>query len=92
MPMWAGIDEAGYGPALGPLVVAGSAFVTREPPCEGVLWELLREGVAKSPRGSAGRLVVNDSKVVYSGPAGLRRPAPRRRGSTPRSTRPRCRR
>lgn len=73
MPLWAGIDEAGYGPALGPLVVAGSAFVTREPPREGVLWELLREGVAKAPRGSAGRLIVNDSKVVYSGPSGLRR-------------------
>ena len=73
MPMWAGIDEAGYGPALGPLVVAGTAFVTREPPEHGQLWDRLGDAVVRHARGSDGRLVVNDSKVVYSGALGLRR-------------------
>jgi hypothetical protein len=73
MPMWAGIDEAGYGPALGPLVVAGTAFVVREPPGDGDLWAPLSDAVVRQARGSDGRLVVNDSKVVYAGPLGLRR-------------------
>ncbi|NLW51397.1 MAG: hypothetical protein GXY85_11250 [Candidatus Brocadiaceae bacterium] len=74
MPMWAGIDEAGYGPALGPLVVAGTAFIVPEPPADGEdLWAPLRDAVARHARGSDGRLVVNDSKVVYAGPLGLRR-------------------
>jgi len=71
--MWAGIDEAGYGPTLGPLVVAGTAFVTPQPPREGELWERLRDAVGRRARGSDGRLVVNDSKLVYSGRLGLRR-------------------
>ncbi len=73
MALWAGIDEAGYGPRLGPLVVAGAAFLTREPPREGLLWELLRDAVTREARGSDGRLVVNDSKQVYSPSQGLRR-------------------
>ncbi|MHC4789032.1 MAG: hypothetical protein ACYS8K_07490 [Planctomycetota bacterium] len=73
MALWAGIDEAGYGPRLGPLVVAGTAFSVRGEPREGMLWEQLRDGVALQARGSDGRLVVNDSKKVYSPAQGLRR-------------------
>ncbi len=73
MALWAGIDEAGYGPRLGPLVVAGSAFLTRQPPREGMLWELLKDAVAREARGSDGRLVINDSKRVYTPSQGLRR-------------------
>ncbi len=73
MALWAGIDEAGYGPRLGPLVVAGSAFLTRQTPREGLLWELLRDAVSRDARGSDGRLVVNDSKQVYTPSQGLRR-------------------
>jgi ribonuclease HII len=73
MALWAGIDEAGYGPALGPLVVAGAAFTIRREPREGLLWEVLRDAVARQARGSDGRLVVNDSKQVYSPALGLRR-------------------
>jgi hypothetical protein len=73
MRLWAGIDEAGYGPRLGPLVVSGTAFSLPEAPEEGVLWEVLRDAVTRRARGSAGRLVVNDSKLVYSPAAGLKR-------------------
>jgi ribonuclease HII len=73
MPFWAGIDEAGYGPRLGPLVVAGSAFLVRQTPYEGLLWELLKDAVVRDARGSDGRLVVNDSKQVYTPAQGLRR-------------------
>jgi len=73
MGLWAGVDEAGYGPRLGPLVVAGSAFLVPGAPREGLLWELLKDAVTRQPKGSDGRLVINDSKQVYSPSRGLRR-------------------
>ncbi len=73
MALWAGIDEAGYGPKLGPLVVAGTAFALPGQGREGVLWDLLGDAVCRRAGRSDGRLVVNDSKQVYSRSAGLRR-------------------
>ena len=73
MALWAGIDEAGYGPRLGPLVVAGTVFNVTKEPSDGTLWDLLGDAVARRARGSDGRLVVNDSKLVYSRSLGLRR-------------------
>ena len=73
MALWAGIDEAGYGPRLGPLVVAGTAFMVQDGLKEGALWRVLKDAVARGARGSDGRLVVNDSKRVYSPARGLRR-------------------
>ncbi|MGD2173800.1 MAG: hypothetical protein PVJ27_00210 [Candidatus Brocadiaceae bacterium] len=73
MPLWAGIDEAGYGPPLGPLVVAGTAFVVGQAPREGMMWKLLRDAVCRGARHSDGRLVINDSKQVYSPSQGLKR-------------------
>ncbi|MHC4591332.1 MAG: hypothetical protein ACYS8L_01400, partial [Planctomycetota bacterium] len=63
----------GYGPRLGPLVVAGTAFALEREPKEGILWETLRDAVSRHVRGSDGRLVVNDSKQVYSPALGLKR-------------------
>lgn len=63
---YAGIDEAGYGPRLGPLCVAMSLFRvdgwTPGGPAPD-LWKLLREVVAREPADARkGKLPVNDSK------------------------------
>ena len=71
--VWAGIDEAGYGPLLGPLVVAGTAFRLPCSPSEGILWELLDEAVVQTGSSGRDRLMVNDSKEVYSTSRGWRR-------------------
>ncbi len=72
MALWAGIDEAGYGPLLGPLVVAGTAFHVPVTPQEGCLWSLLADAVSRRFATADGRLVVNDSKAVYTPARGLR--------------------
>lgn len=67
MLIYAGIDEAGYGPMFGPLTVAMTVFVLDEhDPASGApdLWKLLRRAVHRSITGAKGRLVVADSKKL----------------------------
>jgi hypothetical protein len=65
----AGVDEAGLGPVLGPLVIAGVAL--RGP--RGIdAWDALAGTVAKRRPGPH-ELVVADSKRVNVGPRGLER-------------------
>jgi len=71
MPILIGIDEAGYGPLLGPLVVTSAAFSVPEDVTGRDLWRLLEPVVAQSRRGAAECLLVADSKAVYTGGRGL---------------------
>lgn len=65
----AGIDEAGYGPLLGPLVTALCAFRT---PRATNLWDALDDVVLREPDpNDTTRIAVADSKVVYRAGSGL---------------------
>ena len=55
MTLVAGIDEAGYGPQLGPLVVAGTAFRIEVAPAAGVLWDVLAEATVLIAGWTCGR-------------------------------------
>lgn len=71
----AGMDEAGYGPLLGPMVVGCCAFELPETdhlapiPC---LWKRLRKLVSKTRSRSGRKLHINDSKQVYSTSIGIK--------------------
>lgn len=65
MAVLAGIDEAGFGPVLGPLVVSGVAFRVPESQLEACLWDMLRSTCARNTKRGRRRLVIADSKEVY---------------------------
>lgn len=65
MPWVIGIDEAGYGPNLGPLVQ--SAVAVRLPEDDPGGWRTLKPAVRRcGEKGDAWRLLVDDSKKVYT--------------------------
>lgn len=74
MLIYAGIDEAGYGPMLGPFVVSRAVFAVEghgggdEPPC---LWKKLKKAVCRQVKDRRRRIAVNDSKKLYTPAAGL---------------------
>jgi ribonuclease HII len=67
MAILVGIDEAGYGPILGPLVVSAAVVELPDVLLGKSLWETLRKSVAKMRAGAAGRVVINDSKKLHTG-------------------------
>jgi hypothetical protein len=71
MAVVAGIDEAGYGPRLGPLVVSAVAFEVPDEAADGCLWERLAPVVGRSARDRA-RVPVDDSKRLFSQAVGPR--------------------
>ena len=66
-----GIDEAGYGPNLGPLVMTAVACRLPDDLAQADLWQTLSAGVRRERRAGDGRLLINDSKQVYSARNGL---------------------
>src|ERR1044071_9185017 len=71
MPWHIGIDEAGYGPNMGPLLqsAVGLRFAGEfsDP------WKLLKKAVRKQGGNDDHRLIIDDSKKVYGVNNGLRR-------------------
>lgn len=64
--LYAGIDEAGYGPLLGPLCGGLSVFelegsLDDEAPC---LWTVLGSALTRSRRDARGRITIDDSKKL----------------------------
>jgi hypothetical protein len=64
MPWVVGIDEAGYGPNLGPLVQAAVGFYLPDGDVAG--WETLKPVVRRCGEKADGRLLIDDSKKVYT--------------------------
>jgi ribonuclease HII len=72
MPYLIGTDEAGYGPNLGPLVIAASVWRISNnlPSCD--LYQLLRKAVCSTAaKASNARLAIADSKLLYSSAGGI---------------------
>ena len=72
MAVLVGIDEAGYGPLLGPLVVSAAAFELPDELLKGDMWKVLGKSVGKTRSKLAGRLLVNDSKQAFSKEIGIK--------------------
>ncbi len=67
-----GIDEAGFGPILGPLVVSSSTFSLPHHLLTSDLWQVLRKSVADKRRHLAGRLLIADSKKAHNKSLGIK--------------------
>lgn len=61
-----GIDEAGYGPNLGPLVMTVVACRVPDDLLEANLWDALKSAVRRAGDDADHRLIVADSKQVYA--------------------------
>lgn len=72
MTIIAGIDEAGYGPLLGPMVISITAFDIPDEMADCSLWDLLKDAVSGDLKGKGHRLAVCDSKRLYNAKKGLK--------------------
>ncbi len=66
-----GIDEAGYGPNLGPLIMSSVTCRVPQELAGADLWEVLQSAVRRHPSEADGRILIEDSKLVYSTTRGL---------------------
>jgi hypothetical protein len=65
------MDEAGYGPNLGPLVISASVWQLPAGWDEADLSAALKEAVCERSRDAQGRIPLADSKAIYSRAAGI---------------------
>jgi ribonuclease HII len=72
MAVIVGIDEAGFGPILGPLVVSASVFSLPQQLLNKDFWQVLRKSVGGRPRHLAGRVLIADSKKAFSKSLGIK--------------------
>lgn len=72
MAIVAGIDEAGYGPLMGPLVISATAFQLPEEHTAADLWRLFSIGRPTAKRKPRAGVRVGDSKLLHRGPNGMR--------------------
>ncbi len=68
-----GIDEAGYGPILGPLVVSAAAFEVPSEIADKCLWEVLAKSVSRTRSIRGGMVPILDSKKLYPRKEGIGR-------------------
>ena len=71
MPWVVGVDEAGYGPNLGPL--AQAAVAVRLPDSDPAGWASFAPWTRRSGEKAPGKILVDDSKLVHSGKYGFAR-------------------
>ncbi len=72
MPIIAGIDEAGYGPTIGPFVLSKVVVeIPEKHSDEANLWHVFKNAISDKIQRRGNRIVVNDSKKVYQQKRGL---------------------
>ena len=71
MAVLAGIDEAGYGPLLGPLLATVTVFDVPNSVSNNSLWPILSSSISPGPAKRSGRIAVADSKKLFSRAGGL---------------------
>jgi ribonuclease HII len=71
MAWFIGIDEAGYGPNLGPFVMTSVAWQAPDELLGANLWQVLRDVVRRQSDEADERVVVDDSKAVHGSSGGF---------------------
>ncbi|WP_432798107.1 hypothetical protein [Poriferisphaera sp. WC338] len=77
MHIYAGIDEAGYGPLLGPLLISRSVIAIDDAPDFSYdnlpdLWSILEGAVSRKLAGRKHRIPIGDSKKLVTKAAGIK--------------------